>query len=414
MPRPKKLKCSNCRKLRIACDRLQPCEYCVATGRKCEYIMPEEGWQGYSKVKGPTTVARLPLSEPVMAIVTYAADLNNPSQLTGIPQFELDLLDYHTSWWLSRITEEIPEIRDYRQTNNRFFFTSSLVRNGMLSYMGLQFLYREAPKLLEGVDVPANESYALALEYTTSSFDRQCLAINDMIAKLNNEGLTPREASELMFAVSHLYLTTTIHPRRPSPLVDFEHRKFDHLGMIRGLHVVGDMAKPYLDPEETGQWSWETLDHFVMTHGPLQMPFFIRVATHITNYGDFSYDWHALVAMMDTTLAQGASSRGSAQFHLLISHSGDDFHNKVYDKNPVALALLNVYAAYQVMFRVSVDPRDNIWRDYMLWYQQHSHQEWFASWEPALFELVVEKGYFFPAYGVVAGFDPDICNILEH
>lgn len=99
---------------------------------------------------------------------------------------------------------------------------------------------------------------------------------------------------------------------------------------------------------------------------------------------------------------------------MLISQSGDDFHNKVYDKNPVALALLNVYAAYQVMFRVSVDPRDNIWRDYMLWYQQHSHQEWFASWEPALFELVVEKGYFFPAYGVVAGFDPDICNILEH
>ncbi|CAN3353470.1 hypothetical protein DICA1_C06920 [Diutina catenulata] len=418
MARPRKVKCTSCRRLRIECDSGNPCEYCAATGRKCEYAQVAN-WIAYEP-RSDSESSRSPEADLSLSTASsfLARRLNSPTVLTGVTPFELEIFDFYTVWWSRKYSSsvlKIPAVRAFRQLTHTLFFTSEFVRNGMLTYMSLQFLHTRAPEYLdqELAVVPFdNSSCSKAYHQMSTLFSHQCQTVNSLVAKMTSGNCSQQEASHLMFACLHMYSTTVLHPHRVTPLVDFEHCKFDHLGMVRGLNVIRDMAMPFLAPEDRLVWKKMEEAEQELIDIPIHLPFLQSILRHVFRYGDNAMDWERIVWRMNTTLEMACRARGDLQFHMLLFNSGDLFHELIYQKNPVALCILNIYTAYMLMFEMYIDPARNIWRDFMAWYAEYTEGVWFAPWESALYELVMQKMYVFPSFDVVREFTPESYNAL--
>ncbi|CAN3354030.1 hypothetical protein DICA4_B02124 [Diutina catenulata] len=418
MPRAKKERCQNCRKLKIQCDAAKPaCEYCVATNKVCVY-RENVGWITLEEVDPEQSSSESPW-DSAFEVRPLAEGASEPS----LSSFESEIVEKYARWILRSGSDqsEPAMISDWRQVIGSMITSSTMLRNVVFSYSGTRVVDDCDPEYLtRGFDaVPQVADTGLVTaenvvhihHHSVTLFNEVLRDMQKVLHKLTVGTCTVPEAIEYMATSSYLYLIIGTHPQRMMPLVDFVQNKQDFLGFCRGLQETSSRSVA-LNPQLQLTLNLSPPHHYPEP----QIPFFQdlnRMMQVQPNPQSVAKSLAFSIKAMDYNLCACAHDQSDVPFHRFFHHLPLALHWLVYGKNPSALALLNVHCAFALMFEFYLQRKANIWVDYMEWYRQCRGGEWFVPGEAGLYQMAVVDEHIVSNFERIYQFDPQDETALQ-
>ncbi|CAN3476306.1 hypothetical protein DICA0_D14466 [Diutina catenulata] len=362
MPRPKAHKCFSCRRLRIRCDQRTPCEYCAATGRHCEYPAKESPWVNHtvtgarieecSSSESPSSKSHTP---EVPTECSYV--LSPVLRPTDATSFEISLFDTYWKWHRNTyVHESRPELNQYMEGLLISFFDMEVVRVSVLAYTGL---------------LSSSES---ALEYTSNKLACQSRILNQAVDRLRLGTGSSTDALAVTVCSAILMDLLVCHPHPLIPVVNFDTRKGDYLGLIRGFQQSYRLSRPFYSESEL-----RLIGGGIQSMPQGRVPFL----EDVLHYTDDPSMEEALLAL-STLVVEGVDERSPMTLRSFL-YAVPRFHDAVYDRDPMALAILNILCSYFMLTGFYLHREHNIWVRHIEWYKDH----WRYPWEPDLYDVVV-------------------------
>lgn len=228
-------KCDNCRKLKIACDKVRPsCEYCVATNKKCVYEVDTLALTA----SGPSDPGTSSSDDSPYHLMFYP--INDMVTQLNISRFELKLMKFFNELYLPSLIE-----KHQMDVNVKFqipyTWTISRVLRQTVFSLSCLVLYNSDDRgrayLREdiGPEMNPNELY-----FKTMQYFNQCLTLHQQSVDKLNDGSTVVQsvdhALEMVLSSVLLYTFLVLQPFNVIPLIS-NNNEPDLLAMVKGMKL---------------------------------------------------------------------------------------------------------------------------------------------------------------------------------
>lgn len=234
-------KCDNCRKLKIACDRVRPsCEYCVATNRTCVYEADSLVFASDLNATSESSIDPSPTSSDGIENYLVFYPINDMVNQLSISRFELKLMKFFNDSYLPSLIE-----KRQMDVNVKFqipyTWTISRVLRQTVYSLSCLVLYnlddRGKKYLREDIEGEMSDQ---ELYFKTMDYFNQCLPLHQKSVDLLGAG-TPTvqsvdHALEMVLSSVLLYTFLILQPFNVLPLVCNEGGP-DLLSMIKGMKL---------------------------------------------------------------------------------------------------------------------------------------------------------------------------------
>lgn len=363
------------------------------------HIVPQTGWSHLG----------FPMNNLLITI-------NSSEMRKLIPEFEYRLIHFFNLWcyikyWQSK---DLLQVEIYNHLLPSLFLTEEVVQRAIYTYLSMIYLTRFGSQYLLASNALAAKDPKVthAYKFGITHFDKLIQLVTKLTDSLKQGKLPTERLLGLFLALSIMYSILGFHPLLIGLLVDFE-TKNDLVTIVRGMWATVDQSRDQLREsriyqvirclQEAREQSSIPMDieretfHMKVSTVPCVSYFFDQL--YSMGY-DKTTTESLIIALrsVNASMKQCVEWNSPVSFFRFLIHSNDSFYELVYEKNPIALAVMAMACSVFMISKYWFDQDENHWIRFVKWYKLHCENmygTWKFSWEKAMYELaVVEKWTF--------------------